>query len=250
MKSTLKLKNCLGEIKKRLKEKRITYQQIADNLGVSLLTIKRQLNADDIAFVKLVSLCDAAGLSLTEILSDIEDTKVQHTSFTEEQDLAFCENECLFHYFAELFFNKKSPQKIQSEYHLTQVSTHRYLRKLEDIGLISLSVKGNASLLVEAPIGFVESTQFVFKEIENSLKVVAGRLSKASQFNDFVVVKPLTLPTELKEQMCKEIADIVSNYAELSERFYQMSDYPSSSLVVCAYNNKNINNSPMIKNFA
>lgn len=249
MKSTLKLKNCLDVIKKRLKQKRITYQQIADKLGVSLLTIKRQLNADDIAFVKLLSLCDAAGLSLTEILSDIEDTKAKHSSFTEEQDLAFCENECLFHYFAELFFNKKSPQNIETEYHLTQASTYRYLRKLEDIGLISLSVKGNVTFLVEAPIGFVESAQFVFKEIENALKLVAGRLSKASQYNDFVVVKPLTLPTEIRDQMFREIADIVSSYAELSERFYLMSDYPVSSLVVCGYNDKNVKNSPVIKNY-
>ncbi|WP_395344273.1 hypothetical protein PN836_005765 [Ningiella sp. W23] len=245
----MKLKNCLDEIKKRLKEKRITYQQIADNLDVSLLTIKRQLNADDIAFVKLLSLCDAAGLSLTEILSEIEDTKAKHTSFTEEQDLAFCENECLFHYFAELFFNKKPPKNIQSEYHLTQASTHRYLRKLEDIGLISLSAKGNISFLVEAPIGFVESAQFVFKEIENALKVVAGRLSNVSQFNDFVIVKPLTLPTEIRDQMFREIADIVSSYAELSERFYLMSDCPVTSLVVCGYNDKNVKNSPMIENF-
>ncbi|MFC3121179.1 hypothetical protein [Agaribacter flavus] len=249
MEASLQVKNCLVEIKKQLKEKRMTYQQIADKLGVSILTVKRQLNADDLGFKKLLCLCDAAGLSLTEILSEIEDKKVRHTSFTEEQDLAFCENESLYHYFTELFFNKKSPEIIQSNYHLTPASSHRYLRKLEDIGLISLSIKGKVSFLVEAPIGFVESTQFVLKEIENALQTVSKRLAEASKFEDYIVVKPLSLPNALLKQMHNEIEDIVSHYAELSERFYVGLEYPHTSLVICGYNNQTVKSSPTIKNF-
>lgn len=249
MKTALKLEKCLLAIKKELKHKRITYQQIADKLGVSLLTIKRQLNADDITFNKLLLLCDAANLSLTEILGDIENKKVKHTSFTAEQDLAFCENNSLFYYFTELFFNKKSAKSIENEYALTPASTHRYLRKLEDIGLISLSIKGHVSFLIEAPIGFAENTQFMFKAIEGALQEVAGRLTEASKYEDFVVVKPLTLPVELRERMQNEIVDIVSSYAELSERFYMKSENPITSLVICGYNNQSIKKSRTIKNF-
>lgn len=249
MKSALILKNCLSEIKIQLKAKRITYQQIADKMGVSLLTVKRQLNADDITFIKLLSLCDAVGLSLTEILSELQDKKVAHTSFTEKQDLAFCENESLYYYFSELFFNKKSPQKIESEYSLTSSSTYRYLRKLEDIGLISLSVRGKISFVVKAPIGFADSTKFIFKEIKNALHEVAGRLINASKFKDFVVVKPLKLPAEIQDQMNKELVDIVSNYAELSERFYADSKNPVTSVVICAYQSQPVKKPLPIKNF-
>lgn len=248
MESTLKLNSCLKLIKKHLKRKNITYQQLADKLDVSLLTIKRQLNSDDIAFSKLLSLSEASGVSLTELLQAAEEKTVKHTSFTEYQDLTFCRHPSVYLYFVELFNNHKTPAQIESQYELTPASTHIYLRKLEEIGLISLSAKGYVTFLVEAPLGFAESTNFVYKEFEKALIEVSSRLSEAEKNEDFVVVKPLTLPDELRNKMYKEIVDVISTYAEVSERFYNNSEHPPSTMVACGYRVQSLSSQPTIEN--
>lgn len=241
MTSSKKLQQCLLLLKRKLKDQDITYQQLANRLDVSLLTVKRQLNSEDIAFSKLLAICDSVGIEFHEIWQQVEAQKPAHTMFTKEQDDAFCRFPSLYQYFIELFLNKKSPQEIQIENRLTAASSYLYLRKLEEIQLLSLSVGGKVSFLVSAPLGFTKSTKFVFKEIQNALFEVSNRLVDDKNYEDFVLVKPLILPDELRVKLYKETVDLVSRYAELSESYFSQSEHPSHHLVVCGYRKDDIN---------
>ena len=233
--STSRLTKCLLLIKTRLKQRNITYKQLADKLGISVTTVKRQLNANDIAFNKLILICDAGGISFTEVWQGVEAQKPAHTTFTKVQDEAFCRLPQLYQYFTELFYNKKSPKQVQIENKLTDASSYLYLRKLEDIGLLSLSTSGKVTFLVSAPLGFMKNTKFVFKEFQKGLLDVSNRLANADQYEDFIIVKPLILPAEIRTKMYKEVVDLVSRYAEFSERYYSDSDHPCNHLVICDY---------------
>lgn len=236
-----KLQQFLFLLKRKLKDQNITYQQLANRLGVSLLTVKRQLNSEEIAFSKLLAICDSVGIEFHEIWRQVEAQKPEHTMFTKEQDNAFCRFPNLYQYFVELFVNKKNPQQIQIEHKLTAASSYLYLRKLEEIQLISLSVGGKVSFLVSAPLGFMKSTKFVFKEIQNALFEVSNRLFEDKNHEDFVLVKPLILPDELRAKMYTETMELVSRYAELSERYFTQSEHPSHHFVVCGYRKDDIN---------
>jgi len=240
MTSSKKLQQCLLLLKQKLKDQGITYQQLANRLDVSLLTVKRQLNSEDIAFSKLLAICDSAEIEFHEIWQQVEAQKPAHTMFTKEQDNAFCRFPNLYQYFVELFLNKKSPQQIQIENSLTTASSYLYLRKLEELELLSLSVGGKVSFLVSAPLGFKKSTKFVFKEIQNALFEVSNRLVDDEKHEDFVLVKPLILPDELRTKMYKETVELVSRYAELSERYFLQSGHPLHHLVVCGYRRDDI----------
>ena len=248
METIRKLKNCQQLIKNHLKQNNISYQQLSAVLNVSLLTVKRQLNGDDIAFSKLLDLCDASGCSLSELLLEADKQVVTHTFFTAEQDLAFCRHPSLFLYFSALFYELKSPEEIATEYALTRASSHIYLRKLETIGLISLSAKGSVSFLVQAPLGFSEDSQFAYKDFENALIEVSGRLAQSSKNEDYVLAKPMKLPDELRHKMLNEVYKVVSSYSELSERFYNESNQPLSALVVCGYKIETMDKKPEIEN--
>ncbi len=154
MENQLKLARCLSLLKTHLKDNNITYQNLADKLGISLLTIKRQLNAEDIALSKLLALCDASGVLFSELWQQVEQHKAMHTTYSKEQDEAFCRYPHLYQFFVEMFYNKKQPEQIERENSLSPASTHIYLRKLEQVGLISLSAKGAVSFLVSEPLGF------------------------------------------------------------------------------------------------
>lgn len=66
---------CLELLKKHVKQSSTGYQQLAERLGVSVLTIKRQLNGDEISMSKLLALCDAAQVDFTEIWRKLKTEK-------------------------------------------------------------------------------------------------------------------------------------------------------------------------------
>jgi transcriptional regulator with XRE-family HTH domain len=67
-----KVRCCLEFVKEHVKKSSIGYQQLAERLGVSILTIKRQLNGHEISMSKLLALCDAAQVDFSEIWAKVE----------------------------------------------------------------------------------------------------------------------------------------------------------------------------------
>ena len=225
---------CLELLKQHVKQSSIGYKALAERLGVSVLTIKRQLNGHEISMTKLLALCDAAQVDFTELWETVKNRKVEHNIFTEKQDRAFYYFPHLFRYFMELL-SKNTPKQIQETWNISSASTHIYLRKLEEIGLISLSEKGSPTILISEPMGFGGNSLNVIKPIQAALIDVSNKLIAPSQDEAFVIVKPMLLSEDLRHKMHKDIAELVSRYAELSERYYFESNLPPYNIVVCDY---------------
>jgi transcriptional regulator with XRE-family HTH domain len=229
-----KVRCCLVFVKEHVKKSSTGYQQLAERLGVSVLTIKRQLNGDEISMSKLLALCDAAQVEFSEIWAKVENRKAEHNVFTKEQDYAFYYFPHLFRYFIELISNN-SPSQIQEIWNISPASTHIYLRKLEELNLISLSEKANPTMLISEPMGFEGESLNVIKGIQKALIDVSDKLIAPREDEPFVIVKPMLLSEDLRHKMYKEIAELVSRYAELSERYFFSSTLPPCNLVICDY---------------
>lgn len=229
-----KVRCCLELIKEHVKKSSTGYQQLAQRLNVSVLTVKRQLNGDEISMSKLLALCDAAQVDFPHIWSQVESRKVEHNEFTTEQDHAFYYFPHLFRYFIELL-SQQTPQQIEQTWQITPASTHLYLRKLEALNLISLSEKGTPTILISEPMGFAGESLNVIKGIQAALIDVSEKLIAPREDEPFVIAKPMQLSEELRHKMYEEIAELVSRYAELSERYYFNSELPPHNLVICDY---------------
>jgi len=230
-----RVKACITQIKSEVKAQGINYQTLADRLNTSLLTIKRQLNGNDLSFTKLLSLCDAAGLDFSEIWCSIEQHKVKHHFFTQIQDHAFYNNPHLLGFFYEIYLNKKTPQQIQQEFKLTQASLHLYLRKLESLQLITVSQQNNIRFSIAGPIGFGPDSKVIKKEIAQSLDDLSRLYSSEKQFDTFLLAKPMKLSDDLRIKMHEELLEVISRYSELSERYFVQSEYPTFNLVTGDY---------------
>jgi len=229
-----KVRCCLEFVKEHVKKSSTGYQQLAERLGVSVLTIKRQLNGDEISMSKLLALCDAAQVDFADIWEKVENRKAEHNVFTTEQDYAFYHFPHLFRYFIELL-SQNYPSKIEKSWNISPASTHIYLRKLEELGLISLSEKANPTILISKPMGFSGESLNVIKGIQQALIDVSEKLIAPREDEPFVIAKPMLLNEGIRQKMYKEIAELVSRYAELSERYYFNSNLPPFNLVICDY---------------
>jgi len=230
-----KVISCIRLVKEQIKAQSLNYQTIADRLNISLLTVKRQLNGEDISLSKLLALCDAAEVNFSEIWQTVDETAVTHTIISDEQDSAFYNNPHLLSFFIELFQQKRTPEEIKQQWELTSASLHLYLRKLESLDLIRVTAQQKISFRVREPLGFGSESKVIRKEVANDLKQMSKRYGSGKEQSEFMIAKPLKLSVEMREKMYQELWEIVSRYAELSERYFIQSEHPVFNLVACGY---------------
>ena len=228
-----KIQSCLVSIKNHLKSQNITYRELSERLGVSEITIKRQINSSDISMSRLLALCEASEVDFEEIWNSLESQKPKHTIFSSEQDDAFYRNPNLMSFFFELYLNKKAPEEVRVENHLSEASLHLYLRKLEDIGLIRLSEGNRVGFNVKAPLGFSSESKVKQRELSQVFKALDKKLSDKEPFDRFLISKPLQLSEDLKLKLFEELLEVISRYAELSEKYFSISSYEVFELVAC-----------------
>ncbi|WP_448563996.1 hypothetical protein [Thalassotalea ganghwensis] len=230
-----KVTSCIRLVKEQVKAKPLNYQTIADRLNISLLTVKRQLNSEDISMSKLLAICDAAEINFSEIWQTVDETEATHTIISDEQDNAFYKNPHLFSFFMELFQQKRTPEEIKQQWGLTPASLHLYLRKLETLDLIRVSAQQKISFRVSEPLGFGSESKVIHKEVANQLKRISELYGSDEEQSELMIAKPLTLSVELREKMYQELCEIISRYAQLSEKYFIQSALPVFNLAICSY---------------
>ncbi|WP_144394722.1 helix-turn-helix domain-containing protein [Pleionea sediminis] len=231
------VERCLKEIKVALKNKGIKYSDIAERLNLSNVTVKRILNQSDIGLDRLITLADIAGLDVVQLIKNARVSPQKHYLFNDVQDKAFFDNEHLLHYFSELFYFKKTPEQIQRENNLTDISTYRYLRKLEDIELIKLLPENKLHFLCKAPLGFSANSLVLKQKITNHIKSTCDAvLSKNENEYYFMRVKPLRVPEGFYLQMIEELKKVVDRYAEIAEVAYiSQSNLPEFQVTIVGH---------------
>ncbi|NRB39753.1 MAG: hypothetical protein HRU20_15020 [Pseudomonadales bacterium] len=230
-----KIKRCLSLIKDEVKTQGDTYQQLADKLEVSLLTVKRQLNAGEISMSKLLALCDAVGLDFIDVWNTIEQQENRNNVFTQEQDLAFYQNPALYTYFKALFHFQQTPKDIENISAISPASTEAYMNKLQDIGIIKRTDDQYFKFLVTLPIDFSDDSAMVTHNIHKNLKTIGDKIVSQEPYADLLLVKSLKLNDEIRAKMYEEIQDIANKYANLSQRYFELADLPEHQLFICDY---------------
>lgn len=117
-----------------LKERGITYRELAVRLGVSEATIKRTFSRASFSLQRLLEICDHAGLTLAELAQRAQ-MPAAPDELTEEQEQRLVEEpELLLVLF--LLLNDYTPGMIVEEYRLDSLSLQRLLYQLDRLGLV------------------------------------------------------------------------------------------------------------------
>jgi len=214
------IKGCLESIKDALKNKGISYGEVALRLQVSEVTVKRTLNQTDISLKRLMQLSDIAELKIEELLKHALHTPAKHTFFTDTQDHAFAQYPHLSSFFSELFINERSVEQIATEHKLDNLSLYLYLQTLENIGLIKLDSGNKFQFLVKPPLGH-KFDSLVIKKQTAAIFDEAQQMLEKQQKDLFLLIKPLRLPISLFNKLVKELAGVIDRFSEISEMYNQ-----------------------------
>ncbi len=144
-----RFKEVLKHIIKRRGHK---YQQVAELLGVSLPTVKRILNQDDLSFERLLTILDWLGLSLGQLAELVEKQKKVMRGYYSEKQQEFLASHLHHMYIYTELAKGRSRDDLRQKFNLTHKSVEKYLFDLDRYNLIELLPGGKVRLLKENPM--------------------------------------------------------------------------------------------------
>lgn len=210
----------LDALKELLRERGFSYSTIADRLGVSLPTVKRLLNKSSIPLDKLLEVCRLAEVSLETVLERAQVMAPRHTEFTKEQDELFASRPGTLSFFSELFHQRRRPSEIARRHKLSKVSTERYLKLLEGVGLLERLPGNKVKFLVSPPLGFSPKSKMLQRLQSEFMERITNEVVLGEEKGTkgrFAVMKPLRLTEKEYRGFVEELMQVVDRYSFLSE---------------------------------
>ena len=129
--------------KQRLKADKVSYPVLANELGVSLPTVKRWMSGKvPVTFQQLSRISEIAEIDFWDLLLAARPKEAPAFRFTLAQEEFFSAHPHHYAFFEEFLRRGKSREQIQQDHGISAKSVNRYLRELERIGIAFRSRKG------------------------------------------------------------------------------------------------------------
>jgi transcriptional regulator with XRE-family HTH domain len=141
--STIELQ-IMNLIKNKAREAHLTQQRVASELRVSLATVKRWWAGKGVQLGSLNRLCGLIGVSLSQLLVEIEANASTYT-YSLEQEKVLAQHPRVLALF-DLLVSGKTAKFIQSKYSFSDDEMFSMLVKLDRVGLIELHEKNRVKL--------------------------------------------------------------------------------------------------------
>lgn len=138
MKNLIPLEMIFDSFKKSLKQKNMTYVDLAKKLNLSESGVKKIFIANDCSYSRLNEISEALDVSLIDVLSSSMENETSEVYFTLEQEKYFLKHPAFFCFFWKLVQERESVDSIKKEFGFTEKEVFLFLKKLDDFGIIEL----------------------------------------------------------------------------------------------------------------
>lgn len=140
-------------LKRALKAKGMTYAELARIIKVSEPTIKRLFVDCDCKFSRLVEICHALDLTISEVAEVADRLQESVVTLPESVEKALASSPSLF-WFYILLRDEMSCEQIEELYPISSADSYLYCRDLERLGLVSLTNDNQVIRLSTHPVRF------------------------------------------------------------------------------------------------
>ncbi len=132
----MEFRNISTELRRILKDRKITYKDLAKKLGRSESGIKKALTGEDISYNRLEEILKVAEVDLKTLLSLTFDDR-KSLKLSKEQELLLAENFEVFNFYVQLERFKMDIEKLKKRHpKLSRKRIGQFVQQLEQVGLI------------------------------------------------------------------------------------------------------------------
>jgi DNA-binding Xre family transcriptional regulator/DNA-binding PadR family transcriptional regulator len=123
-------------IKQLLRQRKLTYRQLAQRIGMSHSGLKKLLNAEDLPLSRLGAICAALDLSLAEFFREVDGERRRLLHLTPAQEQCLGEDPTALQVFSRLAHQGWTVAQILARDRLSRGAVYAALRRLEATGLL------------------------------------------------------------------------------------------------------------------
>jgi len=134
-------------LKKILKDRGITYAELAGRLNMSEANIKKIMIAKDCSLRRLNQICEAIELPLLDLLDVIPKRPVRDVSLSAAQQTVLTSDEMNLLVYIKVAFENISPRQAKVDLKLSDVVFEKKMLSLENDGLLKKNAKGKLTKL-------------------------------------------------------------------------------------------------------
>jgi transcriptional regulator with XRE-family HTH domain len=143
----------IAEIKRTLKERDITYAEVARHMKLSLPSVKRLLSTGDLSLDRLDKICELLGMEPAELIEQMRQRAAPVTQLTDAQEREIIADPRLF-LMAWLIINRWRIEEIVEAFRFTEREAERYLIKLDRLKIIELQPGNRTRLRVNSNLSW------------------------------------------------------------------------------------------------
>ncbi|MEO0392422.1 MAG: helix-turn-helix transcriptional regulator [Pseudomonadota bacterium] len=136
-----------------LRARKITYAQLAKQLGTSEPTVKRMFASRDDKLSRIIRICHILGVPLEDVVAQANRLDIKPLVLGDAIETQLAEEPAVFHVLI-LLRDGMGTEDIQQHYGITQADIFRLGQRLEALGLARVETSGRIRILVEQPIAF------------------------------------------------------------------------------------------------
>jgi len=165
-------------LKQCLREKQLTYKQLANALNVSEASIKRSFSLHAFSLDKLEHICEHVGLSLTDLFSLSQKQQSKISQLSEQQELELLSNPKLL-LAAVCVRDGWTYQELIHHYDIDEIEGIRLMTTLDKLKLIELLPNNHYKLLIAQDFRWIPGgplEQFMEKEV--MVKLIVNLINK------------------------------------------------------------------------
>ena len=209
-------------VKDLLKSRGLSYSDLANELGISLSSVKRILNGNDINLSKLSQIASFLGLDLFELIEMSKKITQSKYFFNLEQEKFLSKNINHFKVFRYLLL-KYSEDEIRSLLGLRDLQLESILIKLDKLNLIQYYEKSKIKLIANFPFQWIENgplenkyNELIIDKLANEI-LVSGVNRESLENETNVFVKELLLSSSELIEMRDRLNDVIKDYELLTK---------------------------------
>lgn len=204
-------------LQEALRARRMTYADLADTLGLSEPTIKRIFAARDCKLSRIIEICDALDLSLSDVTDNAARQKAEATVLPMATELSLAADPPLF-YFLILLRDLRAPEYIAQIMGLSPTRLHQMGMTLERLGLAEVGAGNKIRLLSHAPIRFRPNGPLLPLLKEVNLRFIAHGISTPSGNADHFFTISRRMRSETALEIRQDIEALSEKISELSRQ--------------------------------
>lgn len=228
-------------LKKVLKMRGHTYEDVSNALDLSESSVKRIFTAKDGNLGRIQDLCDWLEIRFEDLVTlSVETEREENYVMTQPQESFFLKNPSALQFFVELYEYGQTPEEVRLHYGLTRKSVIKYLNDLERIGLLEVhpndKIKFKFSGFFTVRDGGTLGKIILRNSMENATEYVLktlGQKVKERQIVTTFTIGELLFTKESAKEMIKEYDNLRDKLYSTSSR--EMRVYPKRDLIPFQY---------------